>query len=213
MKRNFKQGDIVTIVINNEYDNSEKYWTIIFKYHSTEDVIYYLALDNQNHIYFNNNYEYKDGDYIRYATKEESNNLITTLKNKFIISYPIINNYIPDSTIFNIENWLINILDIDAEEYNIPEFIDEIKMNIWNKLLDDNINKFNPKNFKPFDKVLVKINALSTWECEFFGRYDENSDNEKYKCINGWYSECIPFNKETEYLLGTTENPPLYYII
>lgn len=59
--------------------------------------------------------------------------------------------------------------------------------------------------FKPFDKVLVKI-AGHTWTADFFSHYDENDEELPYVCIGyGRVTHCIPYNEETKHLLGTTD--------
>ena len=69
-------------------------------------------------------------------------------------------------------------------------------------------NKFDPCTRKPFDKMLVKTH--SKWDIEFFGYYDKESKtisgmNEDYTCY------AIPFNEDTEHLLGTSEDCDEFY--
>lgn len=54
--------------------------------------------------------------------------------------------------------------------------------------------------FKPFDKVLVR-NKGGMWHCLLFSHQKNN-----YYFAGGkyWY-ECVPYNKYTEYLIGSTE--------
>lgn len=213
MRNNFNTGDIISIVVYDfvNHEKIEEAWTAIYNDSSQYDVSFFFALDNHNHIHINNYYEFQDGEHIRYATREEKDNLFNNLKNNFLISYPNAAKYISDTTMMDLENWLMNILNIDDDI--TPDFIMDVRDEVWDKLTENDINRFNPKSLKPFDKVLVRTPTMFFWEIEFFGRYDEDADVEKYKCLNGWYSECIPFNKETEYLLGTMENPPMYYCI
>ena len=70
---------------------------------------------------------------------------------------------------------------------------------------------FDPKTLKPFDKVLVRDFEKDNWECELFSRTDENLIH-KFKCCGLLsYIYCIPYNDETKYLVGTTEEAPEYY--
>lgn len=67
---------------------------------------------------------------------------------------------------------------------------------------------YDIKNFKPFDKVLVRQNDSCTWGVSFFGRYSEMF----ICCSNVCFEQCIPFNEKTEHLLGTTDMPSEEYI-
>lgn len=57
--------------------------------------------------------------------------------------------------------------------------------------------------FKPFDKVLARNNDAETWIATLFGFYDKRF--EAYVCIGDAFKQCIPYNEETKYLLGTVE--------
>ena len=73
--------------------------------------------------------------------------------------------------------------------------------------------RFNPKSLKPFDKVLVRDDKFSTyWRCAFFShKREEERTPYKYAATYGSYKFCIPYNKETEHLVGTTDEAPEYY--
>ena len=58
--------------------------------------------------------------------------------------------------------------------------------------------------FKPFDKVLVRDDAIYSWRIELFGRIDKNQEF-PYFCITGCWKYCIPYNDFTKHLLGTTD--------
>ena len=68
--------------------------------------------------------------------------------------------------------------------------------------------KFDPNTLKPFDKVLVKYNDTGRWKCAF---YSHGSIIYKYTTANSGYMYCIPYNKETKHLLGTTEDASEFY--
>ena len=70
--------------------------------------------------------------------------------------------------------------------------------------------KFDPNTLKPFDKVLVRINNVDKWRCEFFSYIKEN-DIYKYITIKSGYKYCIPYNDDTKHLIGTTDEAPEYY--
>ena len=48
--------------------------------------------------------------------------------------------------------------------------------------------------FKPFEKVLVRDNYSEKWRANVFQAYDKNSSGDLfYRCINGVYWLCIPY--------------------
>ena len=74
----------------------------------------------------------------------------------------------------------------------------------WDK---PKMEKFDPNTFQPFDKVLVRTELKGVWNIDLFG----------YKkgpfavCLDTAINDCIPFNNETEHLLGTNDDCPEYY--
>lgn len=80
----------------------------------------------------------------------------------------------------------------------------------WNAEIKD-FEKIEKKiELKPKDFVLVRDGKNNIWELDTFGRKIGESDY-CYKCISGRYMYCIPFNSETEHLLGKTEACPEKY--
>ena len=59
--------------------------------------------------------------------------------------------------------------------------------------------------FKPYDKVLVRVEDEDEWGINLFSHYNR-VECFKYQCINGCYRKCIPY-EGNEHLLGTTDNP------
>lgn len=59
--------------------------------------------------------------------------------------------------------------------------------------------------FKPFDKVLGRNKKDAVWEAELFSHYKEESQY-PFCCIGFSRKYCIPYNKETAHLLGTTDD-------
>jgi hypothetical protein len=59
--------------------------------------------------------------------------------------------------------------------------------------------------FKPFDKVLGRNEKDAVWEAELFSHYKEESQY-PFRCIGFSRKYCIPYNKETAHLLGTTDD-------
>ena len=71
--------------------------------------------------------------------------------------------------------------------------------------------KFDPKTLQPFDKVLVRDKYSFQWTCTFYSYTREDTNILKYATINTVYEYCIPYNKDTKHLVGTTEEAPEYY--
>lgn len=68
--------------------------------------------------------------------------------------------------------------------------------------------RFDPKTLKPFDKVLVRDEDCY-WTADLFSHIDDSIG----RVCCSWYSwkQCIPYNDETKYLVGTTNDCPAYY--
>lgn len=78
----------------------------------------------------------------------------------------------------------------------------------WNKFKIKK-ERFDPETLKTFDKVLVRDDTDETWYPEFFGY--KKHDSMRVIGVSGMWDTCIPFNKETEHLVGTTEEAPEFY--
>lgn len=102
------------------------------------------------------------------------------------------------------------LLDWTARPY-IPAS-DEAKENLFNRLSEKGY-KWNPDKlclekicqFKPFDKVLVRDNKKSAWNCSLFSFYNDDCIS-PFLCIDTYYKYCIPY-EGNEHLLGTTNSP------
>lgn len=72
------------------------------------------------------------------------------------------------------------------------------------------VSKWNPKWFKPFDKVLVRDNQYATWIATLFSHI---GDSEHYPYVTTYINTkyCIPYNIETKHLVGTTLEEPEFY--
>ena len=70
--------------------------------------------------------------------------------------------------------------------------------------------RFDPKTLQPFDKVLAKDGFSSKWTCSFFSHMDNDVSFPVY-CSGGYFKVCIPYNEETKYLVGTSDDCPEYY--
>ena len=72
---------------------------------------------------------------------------------------------------------------------------------------------YDIKNFKPFDKVLVRDSCCEKWAASLFSNYDDKDCiPHHFICIDSCYTQCIPFTEETKHLLGTTDMCDEQYI-
>lgn len=63
--------------------------------------------------------------------------------------------------------------------------------------------------FKTGQQVLVRVSECAEWSFDFFSHYEVGADA-PYVCTgNCNYEFCIPFNEETEHLVGTRDEPPV----
>ena len=70
-------------------------------------------------------------------------------------------------------------------------------------------DKFDPKTFQPFDRVLGCL-VDCYWKCDIFSNIIETAYF-PYKCSGDSYKRCIPYNDETKHLVGTTDAAPDFY--
>lgn len=63
--------------------------------------------------------------------------------------------------------------------------------------------KFEPKQW-----VLTRESPEDVWKLDIFShvQWEESEECYHYYCVGGWNYECIPYNLETQHLLGTTED-------
>ena len=82
----------------------------------------------------------------------------------------------------------------------------------WSKFeIGTNVDspKFNPKTFKPFDKVLSRNPYNKIWSPNLFSYFGIDGVH----CVSS-YCDCylvVPYNEDTEYLVGTTDEAPEFY--
>lgn len=81
------------------------------------------------------------------------------------------------------------------------------------------IEKFDPKTFQPFDKVLARCTE-SEWMPTLFGFFIDTAYKDPFSpfvlgervvCVDIGYQQCIPYNDETKHLVGTLDDCPEYY--
>lgn len=87
-------------------------------------------------------------------------------------------------------------------------------------------NKFDIFTLKPFDKVLVRNGGQDKWQAGLFSYLEEKKIGIDYgsytkylKSVTTYnvnshlYNYCIPYNYDTNHLVGTTEEAPEFYQI
>ena len=76
------------------------------------------------------------------------------------------------------------------------------------------VKRFNPEEFKPFDKVLLCDKDMRLWIPGFFGSLLKDIDG-KYVVVEliseKTWKQCIPYNNETKELVSTGDDCPDYY--
>ena len=70
---------------------------------------------------------------------------------------------------------------------------------------------YDIKNFKPFQKVLVRDRNNNKWQCAWFSNYDKTLPY-PFITTGSDFKQCIPFNDDTKHLLGTTDPCDEQYI-
>lgn len=83
----------------------------------------------------------------------------------------------------------------------------------WSKF-EPPIERFDPKEFKPFDKILARDSDELEWLPSFLRRIikEPSGGYSAVGLVSGHRWEMyIPYNNETEHLLGTTDACPDYY--
>lgn len=97
------------------------------------------------------------------------------------------------------ENEIAHIIKDNYKEITIDELIKVFEANKKVKV-----------TLHPFDKVLAKCEETNTWEVDLFSSYKEDHIK-AFCCVGIMTEECIPYNKDTAYLLGTNDDCPINY--
>lgn len=125
--------------------------------------------------------------------------------------YPIITHSLPYNPTFTKKGFYY--YDVDGECLIFPSK----DQRDWSKFTAPwyKKEKFDPKELKPFDKVLVRDDVSGDcWRCTFYShtrKKKEESTFYRYATTDNSYTFCIPYNEETKHLVGTKEEAPEYY--
>ena len=104
----------------------------------------------------------------------------------------------------------IYMLDYDGECVLFPSK-DQRDWSKFERFWDKpKVKKFDPKTLQPFDKVLVRNDSLGSWRCDLLSHFNKFSGDPLFISTQYW-RQCIPYNEDTRYLLGTKCEAPEYY--
>lgn len=96
-----------------------------------------------------------------------------------------------------------NIKNIYGIEMNDCKISGDIIVTDGTRPILSNSTKIGKKEFKPFDRVLVRQSKSDKWEAMLFSNY--TSEIHRYRCGGMNYMFCIPY-EGNEHLLGTTND-------
>ena len=77
----------------------------------------------------------------------------------------------------------------------------------WDK---PKVQRFDVNTLQPFDKVLSRYDTESNWMCTFFSHIIDKI-NPYIDCNGITVHVCIPYNDDTQHLVGTNKDCPEYY--
>ena len=217
----FKDGDIISndrfIAIFHRID---KPYNCV-----SSNVVYYHCFLNIKHNEFKAKIDYGIGyiEEYKYATEKEKQKLFDAIKDngykwnaetktlgKLIKPKFKVGNVIQDIDTYKVKITEVNIED-ECYEYEsmIAKGIGSIDFNEQNnwELVP---NKFDINTLKPFDKVLVRNAKTCVWTCDLYSHYS-SSKPYNFVCTSNAHQQCIPYNDDTKYLLGTTNDCDNYY--
>ena len=125
------------------------------------------------------------------------------------VSYPIILSICDDRCdTINVTKKGLHYKDYNGECVLFPSK-DQRDWSKFEKFWDKpKVEKFDPKTFQPFDKVLIK-DIDSCWVAAIFSHIDDSIHGAI--CCGDFGEQCIPYNEETKHLVGTTDDCPEFY--
>lgn len=102
------------------------------------------------------------------------------------------------SDILDSETAVVKLLDRDVNDYQ--EQISNLTM----------LDKYPISHFRPFDRVLIRDTQYANWTATIFSHIGNNEEY-PYKTSYTNAKQCIPYNIETEHLVGTCLDCPEFY--
>lgn len=110
---------------------------------------------------------------------------------------------------------LINTFSLNGKYYKDGECVlfPSKDQRDWSKFKVP-VKKFDPKEFQPFDKVLIRDEYAFKWLPSFLDSVIKEPSGEYLAVeliLRCKWRMCIPYNDETKHLLGTKDDCPEYY--
>ena len=84
----------------------------------------------------------------------------------------------------------------------------------WTKVkYEPKKERFDPKTFKPFDKVLIRNAEINYWRCSLVSYIVNLRGKYSFVCIgsSSYDNYCIPYNDDTKHLVGTNNEASEFY--
>ena len=225
----FKDGDILSYQ-NARLSNRTIY---IYRYHKRFNTSYYVALsfDPKKSLMICNKGGLALNAYdltVRFATEEEKQKLFKAIKDngyEWNAGTKTLKKLVKPKPKFKVGDKIVNILMKYMVGQEIQGIISEITDNkyvftdgsyifissqdSW-ELVPNKKPKFDPKTLNPFDKVLV-FDSDRPWTPLMFSYLEYSLNYPRMQCFDFAARKVIPYNKETEHLLGTYNEAPEFY--
>lgn len=156
--------------------------------------------------YFNNNFS--DGECMLFPSKDQRDwNVWKAEQDKKQENPFKVGDYVIDKR-DNTLNIITRVIDKDNVEVRFIDSITSIHLTTDNLT---KIDKYPISRFLPFDRVLCRYSDKDKWKAHFFSHIDTgNRDYPFYATFS--FRHCIPYNSETEHLVGSTDKAPEFYI-
>lgn len=71
--------------------------------------------------------------------------------------------------------------------------------------------RFDIKTLKPFTDVIARDYDDDNWRIDIFSDIYRGIHKDCARCIGRTWFQCVPFNDNTEHLIGTNDDAPEYY--
>ena len=137
--------------------------------------------------------------------KDTSQKIVTRDERKVRIICTDANNEFPIIALITNDNKEV-LMDYNNNGKVSPDEITDLDLFFATEKKD----KFDPKTLKPFDRVLIRNSKIHIWKCDHFSYFKEGY-NYPFMCSSTSYTFCIPYNNDTKYLVGTSDEAPEYY--
>ena len=156
--------------------------------------------------------EFKDGDILLYKSAK-----FTFFSSIFILDTNRMSSYVRFSIGKGSIDYDVPVYNLYTDRFRYATEEEKQKLfyalskegKAWDAVKKEVVDLKPKVEFKPFDKVLCRNSKDDTWEADFFARLTRKeidyTQSGKYLCVGDLWMYCIPYNEETEHLLGTTD--------